>query len=259
MIDSHCHLVDEAFATDLEATVGRAVAAGLTGALCIIDAGNAQERSRAGALAALWTEVRFGVGVHPHQAGQWTGRYEDARQVVRATFDDLPAARAVGETGLDYHYDFAPRSVQRELFAAQVSLAVEKDVPVVVHAREADDDALAVLRDAGKGQVRGVMHCFTGDRAFARRALDLGLHISLAGIVTFPKADELREVARFVPEDRLLAETDCPYLAPIPHRGNRNEPAWVTRVGECLAELRGVPVAAMTARIVATYQELFRP
>lgn len=259
MIDSHCHLADDAFASDLEATVGRAVAAGLTGALCIIEAGNPVERARAGPLVGLWARVRFGIGIHPHQAGHWAGRREAALEAIRAALDEQPAARAIGETGLDYHYDFSPRDVQRELFAGQVRLALERDLPVVVHAREADEDALAVLRDAGQGRVRGVMHCFTGDRAFARRALDLGLHISLSGIVTFPKADELRAVGRFVPADRLLAETDSPYLAPVPHRGNRNEPAWVTRVGERLAEVRGVPASAMMEQIASNYAELFRP
>jgi TatD DNase family protein len=259
MIDSHCHLADDAFVPDLEATVARAVAAGVTGALCIVDAANAVERSRAAALERLWEELRFGVGIHPHQAGPWAGRTEAALETVRTALADLPAARAVGETGLDFHYDFSPREVQGELFAAQVALALERDLPVVVHAREADDAALAVLKEAGQGRVRGVMHCFTGDRAFARRALDLGLHISLAGIVTFPKADALREVARFVPADRLLVETDSPYLAPVPHRGNRNEPAWVITVAARVAEARGLGVPELAAQITENYRGLFRP
>ncbi len=259
MIDSHCHLADDAFVPDLEATVARAVAAGVTGALCIVDAANPVERSRAAALEGLWEAVRFGVGIHPHQAGQWAGRTDAALDTVRAALAERPAARAVGETGLDFHYDFAPRDVQEALFAAQVALALERDLPVVVHAREADDAALAVLREAGQGRVRGVMHCFTGDLAFARRALDLGLHISLAGIVTFPKADALREVARFVPADRLLAETDSPYLAPVPHRGNRNEPAWVTTVVARLADARGLAAPELTAQMTDNYRRLFRP
>ena len=151
-----------------------------------------------------------------------------------AAFD----ACGIGEIGLDYHYDFAPRDVQREVFAAQLALARELDQPVIVHTREATDDTFAILREAGG--VRGVFHCFTGDAAMAARALDIGFHVSFAGIVTFPKADSLREAARAVPTDRLLIETDSPYLAPVPYRGKRNEPAFVVRVAEILASVRQV-------------------
>jgi TatD DNase family protein len=163
---------------------------------------------------------------------------------------------AVGEIGLDYHYDFSPRDVQREVFAAQVSLAVDLGKPVVIHTREATDDTLAVLRDAGGGRVRGVMHCFSGSTDDARRALELGFFISLAGILTFPRAGALRDVAAFVPDDRLLVETDAPFLAPVPHRGKRNEPAWLAETVSHLAALRSRPVDEIGARVSSNFDAL---
>jgi TatD DNase family protein len=151
--------------------------------------------------------------------------------------------------GLDYHYDFAPREVQKQVFGAQVGLAVELALPVVIHTREASADTEAILRDAGRGRVRGVMHCFTGTADEARRALDLGFWISFSGILTFPRAADLRAVAASVPPDRLLVETDAPYLAPVPHRGRRNEPAFVVETLACLAGLHGMTADAMARQI----------
>lgn len=239
MVDSHCHLADEAFAGDLDEVIVRARDAGLTAALCILAAGDARESEAAARVRALWEAVRFSVGVHPHQAGTYAGRTADA---VAAVTEALRAERAVaiGEIGLDYHYDFSPRHVQLEVFEAQVALACEMRLPIVIHTREAQDDTFAVLEAARPRGVRGVFHCFTGDVSMARRALALGFHISLAGIVTFPRAGELRDVAAMVPADRLLIETDAPYLAPAPHRGRRNEPAFVTRVAEVVGGQRGL-------------------
>lgn len=259
MIDSHCHLADDVFAGDVAAVIARARESGVEGALCILDAGHAEERARAARLAELWEGLRFSLGVHPHQAGHWMGRLAEAVRAVETGFQSQPGVRALGEIGLDYHYDFAPRTEQQALFAAQVELAVRLDVPVVIHAREADDDAIDVLREAGQGRVQGVMHCFTGSSAFARRALDIGFHISVAGIVTFPKATNVHDVATLVPADRLLVETDSPFLAPVPYRGKRNEPAWVVKVGEYVAALRGVTRAALAAETTANYRRLFRP
>lgn len=259
MIDSHCHLADEVFAADADAAVARAIGAGVTGALCILDAGHAVERARAAELAGRWAGLRFALGVHPHQAAMWAQRTSDLVATLDAGVRQQPGVRAIGEIGLDYHYDFAPRDVQHDVFAAQVELACRSDLPVVIHAREADDDALAVLKEAGQGRVRGVMHCFTGSAAFARRALDLGLHISMAGIVTFPKATELQAVATMIPGDRLLVETDSPFLAPVPFRGKRNEPAWVVHVAERLAALRGVSRAELEAETTRNYEALFHP
>ena len=227
MVDSHCHLADNAFTDDLEAVVDRARSAGLTHALCILAAENAIELERAAHLAAVWPEVRFGVGVHPHQAGQFSDAGAGLETRVRTAIAGLPGARALGEIGLDYHYDFAPKPVQHRVFRTQIQLARALDLPVIIHTREAEEDTIDILREEGGGQVRGVLHCFTGTRRLAEAGLALGLHISFAGIVTFPKAANLREIAGIVPADRLLCETDSPYLAPVPYRGKRNEPAWV--------------------------------
>jgi TatD DNase family protein len=256
MIDSHCHLADEAFEGDLDAVVSRATAAGLTGALVILAAGDEAEAARARKVRQAWSAVRFATGVHPHSAGTFAGRAAEAAGVVTAQTEAF-AACAVGEIGLDYHYDFAPREVQHDVFAAQLSLAKHADRPVIIHTREATDDTFEILARAGG--VRGVFHCFTGDAAMARRALDLGFHVSFSGIVTFPKADAIREAAKLVPEDRLLVETDSPYLAPVPFRGKRNEPAHVARVVEALAAVRGVDPVRLAERTALTFDGLFGP
>lgn len=256
MIDSHCHLAGEEFESDLPEVVARARAEGVTGALCILAAGDEAEAARAGRVNDLWPGVRFSTGIHPHQAGEWAGRDAEAVDTVRRAVA-AHGACAIGETGLDYHYDFSPRDVQQAIFAAQVRLARELGLPLVIHTREAADDTFRVLREAGGGEVRGVFHCFTGEAAMARAALALGFHLSFAGIVTFARAAELREAARLVPADRLLAETDAPYLAPVPFRGKRNEPAYVGRVYGTLAEVRGETGPAVAARLEANFLALF--
>jgi TatD DNase family protein len=259
VIDSHCHLADDAFENDREAVIARAQAAGLTHALCILAAENRMEAERASRLADMWPGLRFGIGLHPHQAGQFSGRESDVAELVRTTLEAQPRARGLGEVGLDYHYDFAPRPVQQAVFRTQVRLAKELGLPIIVHTREAEEDTLAILREESGGRVRGVLHCFTGTRPLAEAALELGMHISFAGIVTFPRAANLREIAALVPADRLLCETDSPYLAPTPHRGKRNEPAWVVRVAEELAAVRREAVEELRSRIDANFAELFRP
>ncbi len=251
MIDSHCHLADDAFATDLDAVVARAQEAGVDRALCILAAGDPKESAAATRVRALWPAITFSVGVHPHQAGEYAGRLSDLEPVVREGVRS-EGARAIGEIGLDYHYDFSPRDVQQQVFAAQLSLANDLGLPIIIHTREATADTLQMLRDAG-ADIRGVFHCFTGDTGMARDVLDLGFYVSLAGIVTFSRAGDLREVARLVPEDRLLVETDAPYLAPVPHRGKRNEPAFVARVAAVVAELRGTPFAAFEAQVARNF------
>ena len=259
MIDSQCHLADEAFVEDLPEVVQMARAAGLTRALCILAAESAAEAERATKLAGIWPELRFAVGLHPHQAGRFSGREAEVVPLVRNGVATMPEARAVGEIGLDYHYDFAPKDVQQEVFRLQVRLARELDLPIIIHTREAEADTLAILSEESGGLVRGVMHCFTGTQRLAEAAVALGMHISIAGIVTFPKGANVREVAALVPEDRLLCETDSPYLAPTPHRGKRNEPAWVVRVGEELAALRNVPFEDLRRQTSANFDALFRP
>lgn len=259
MIDSHCHLADEAFAPDLDAVVGRAKAAGLERALVILEAGNAKESSQATRVQALWPDVRVAIGIHPHHAQQYADDPERAATLVRGQLAATASARAVGEIGLDYHYDFSTPDVQRAVFRAQIRLARELKRPVVVHTREADEDMLTILGRDGAGEVRGVFHCFTGTAALATAALELGFYISLSGIVTFPKADDLRKIARAIPIDRLLIETDSPFLAPVPFRGQRNEPAHVIHVAEKLAGIYGLQPAELAARTTANFHELFAP
>jgi TatD DNase family protein len=258
MIDSHCHLADEAFAGDLAEVVQRAAEAGVKRAMCILSAGDATESTAARRVRALWPEMHFAAGVHPHNAGQFAGRSGEAAAAVSAALA-AEGAIAIGEIGLDYHYDFSPRDLQQVVFGAQVELARERSLPIVIHTREATEDTFRLLEEAGQREVRGIVHCFTGDVAMARTALDLGLHVSLAGIVTFPRSTELREAAAFVPADRLLIETDAPYLAPVPHRGKRNEPAFVARVLEAVAELRRVPAGELAAQLVSNFDALMRP
>jgi TatD DNase family protein len=256
-IDSHCHLADPAFSADLEAVVARARAAGVSRALCVLNAGDAAEAAQAERLARVWPECRFAVGVHPHVARDFVGRLDRFEAWVREALRSKPAACAIGEIGLDYHYDLSPREVQREMFRVQIRLARDLNLPVVVHTRKADADTIAILQGEGGGQVRGVFHCFAGDLDLASAALDLGFAVSFAGILTFPDAAELRRVAAAVPTDRLLIETDCPYLAPAPHRGRRNEPAWVVRVLERLAEIRGERVGELARAIDLNFNWVF--
>jgi TatD DNase family protein len=256
VIDSHCHLAGDEFVADLEAVITRARAAGLGSALCILAAQDAEEAIRAQRVRALWPSIRFATGIHPHQAGEFAGRTAEAIAVVRERILEQQAC-AIGEIGLDYHYDFSPKEVQSDVFAAQVRLARELGLPVVIHTREATEDTLRILREEGGTSLRGVFHCFTGDQTEARAALDTGFHLSFAGIVTFPRAQSVRDSARLAPDDRLLAETDSPYLAPVPHRGMRNEPAHVVRVVETLAEIRGASIAELSQQVTRNFHTLF--
>ncbi|HEX8719761.1 MAG TPA: TatD family hydrolase [Pyrinomonadaceae bacterium] len=238
-VDSHAHIDGEEFDADRDEVVARAREAGVR---AILNVGTGDPHGgnfeRALAVAQKYEGVYFAVGVHPHDAKL----YDDAAE--RRVADLLRGgtrAVALGEIGLDYHYDHSPRDVQREVFARQLRLAQSLSLPVIIHSREADEETLKILRAEYAGAARGgVMHCFGGGPDLAQGALALGFHISFAGNVTFKKADALREVASTVPPDRLLVETDCPYLAPVPHRGRRNEPAYVVETARFLASLRGV-------------------
>jgi TatD DNase family protein len=256
MIDSHCHLASEEFAGDLGAVVDRARGAGLTDALCILSAGEEAEAARAADVRKAWPAVRFAAGIHPHQAGEFAGSIDRAVETVRRSLADRGAC-AIGEIGLDYHYDFSPRDAQQAVFRAQLQLARELRLPIVIHTREATADTFRMLDEEGAGEVRGVFHCFTGDEAMARAALDIDFYLSFAGIVTFPRAESVREAARIVPANRVLAETDAPYLAPVPHRGKRNEPAFVARVIESLAGIRGATAEDVAAQVTRNFEALF--
>jgi TatD DNase family protein len=257
LIDSHCHIAGPEFAGDLDAVIARAREAGLVGALVILGADDEPEIRRAFEVSARWADVRFSIGVHPHAAATFTGAPEAAASAVERACAAQPLTRAVGEIGLDYHYDFSPRDVQREVFRVQVRLARESGRPVVIHTREADDDTIAIVREEGGGAVGGVFHCFSGTARLADEALALGFLLSFSGMITFPGAASIRVVAARVPTDRLLVETDCPYLAPVPLRGRRNEPAYVARTAETLAGLRQMSLPELDAVVTANFARVF--
>ena len=227
-VDSHCHVHDPAMPGGSTATVEAARAAGV-GTMITVGCDRATSIA-AIELAAAHDDVFATVGLHPHEA----------RFGIETITDllDTPGIVAVGEAGLDYHYDHSPRDAQRTAFAAQVQLANERALPLVIHTREAWDDTFDVLTAEGVPH-RVVFHCFTGGPAEMRRCVELGAYVSFSGIVTFPSASDVQEAARQCPTDRLLVETDSPYLAPVPHRGRTNQPAWVADVGAHLAGLRG--------------------
>jgi len=259
MTDSHCHIAGDEFAGDLAAVVERARGAGVQRALVILAAENDAEFARVPAVTAAWPECRFAVGVHPHHAHLYAANPAEAAGAVAARLAALPLARAVGEIGLDYHYDFSPREVQHAVFRSQLQLARSRDLPIVIHTREAEDDTLRILAEEGGPALRGVFHCFTGDAAAASRALATGFYLSIPGVISFPKAEALRLSVAQVPADRLLVETDSPYLAPVPFRGKRNEPAHVARVVDHVAAARGVTPESMAADTDRNYDALFRP
>ena len=234
--DNHCHLDDERLPGGTDGVIAAARAAGVHG---MITVGTDAARSAAAiAVASAHDGVWATVGLHPHDA---VNGIDDLVPLL-----DRPKVVAVGECGLDYHYDHSPRAVQREMFAAQIQLAHERDLPLVIHTREAWDDTFDILRAEGT-PTRTIFHCFSGGVAEARQCLDLGAFLSFSGIVTFKAADELRAAARACPLDRLLVETDSPYLAPVPHRGRRNEPAHVPLVGAAVAAARDETTESVAA------------
>ena len=234
-IDSHAHLE---FDGDRDAVIGRAAAAGLS---AIITVGTTiPDCEKAVALARLHPLVYAAVGVHPHEVKGIDAETYDALRALAGQEKVI----AIGEIGLDFFYDLSPREIQLRRFAEQLDLAIELDLPVIIHDREAHAETLDILRQR-KGRVRGVLHCFSGDVKMAWECVDLGFYLSVAGPVTYRKADQLRAVAREIPADRLLIETDAPYLAPQPWRGKRNEPAYVVETARCLAEIRGVTAEEM--------------
>jgi TatD DNase family protein len=232
-IDSHAHLADPAFDADRDAAIVRARGTGAAAIVCIGESIAAAER--AATIASLHAGFVFATaGVHPHDAAAFDPmRDADA---IRSLIDR--GAVAIGECGLDYHYDHSPRDLQRRTFASQLALARELSRPVVVHTREAEDDTRAMVVEAGRAGVRGVLHCYTGSHSLAEAALEVGWFVSFSGIVTFKKWSD-DALIRLVPDDRLLVESDSPFLAPVPHRGKRNEPAWVSFTVARVAAARG--------------------
>lgn len=238
-VDSHAHIDGEEFDADRDEVVTRARAAGVR---AILNVGTGDPHSgtleRAVAIAEKYEGVYAAAGVHPHDARLYD---EEAERRLLSILRRGGRVVALGEIGLDYHYENSPREVQREVFARQLRLAKTLGLPFIIHSREADEETVEILRAETAGATRGgIMHCFGGGPAMAAAVLELGFMISFAGNVTFKKAENLREIARTVPLERLLVETDCPYLAPVPFRGRRNEPAHVVETARFLADLRGI-------------------
>jgi TatD DNase family protein len=254
LVDSHAHVHDPAFAADREAVLQAAREAGVERIVCV-GATDGMEGARAAVkLAEAHSDVFATVGVHPHDVGRMTdGDWEELRALC-----DHPRVVAVGETGLDFYYDHSPRGAQRDAFHRFARLAREVHKPLVVHVRDAHADAAQVLESERAGEAGAQVHCFTGGAAEAERYLALGLQVSFAGIVTFRNADALREAARRVPLSRLLVETDCPYLAPVPKRGKRNEPAFVRYVVECIAQVKGLTPEEVAQATAENARAFFR-
>ena len=251
LIDSHCHVAEAEYDTDRAAVLARAREAGIVTMIVVAAGGTLDTNVRALELCARETDCHPVVGVHPH----------DARLVNDTVFDEIaelasrPGVVAIGETGLDFHYDHSPRETQVELFRRFIRLARTLDLPLVVHSREAARETIDVLREERAG--RGVFHCFTYGADVVRSVLELGFHVSFSGIVTFRNAEDVREAARAVPGDRLLVETDSPYLAPEPKRGKRNEPARVVDVAAGVARAIGQPLADVAESTVTNTRRLF--
>jgi len=251
-IDSHCHLDSDQFDPDREAVINRAQAAGVTHLLAIGTGDGPPDLEAAIRLADLYPFFHATVGIHPHDANKSTAE-------ILQSLTDLtqhPKVVAIGEIGLDYHYDFSPRETQNEVFIAQLKIAEAAKKPIVIHTREAWDDTISLLSQHWNPQHGGVMHCFSGGPKEAQQALDLGFYLAFGGIVTFPKALEIQEAARTCPADRILIETDAPYLAPVPKRGKRNEPAYIVETAKKLAQLRNVPLEEIAATTTANFHRL---
>jgi TatD DNase family protein len=259
-VDSHCHLdmlrhSERKNAPDADfvrKTIDIALDAGIGHFLCVsVDLAKFEQMVRC---ASVSPRVSCSAGIHPSTTEERPEAvWQD--QLVELVAQDQVVA--VGETGLDYHYDSIPRAVQQSRYAAHIHLSVESGKPLIIHTREARTDTIALLKSEGAGNATGVMHCFTETWEMAKQALDLGFYISFSGIVTFKNAAALREVATKVPMDRLLVETDSPYLAPVPFRGKQNQPAYVSHVGQQIAELRDIPIEALAQKTTENYFQLF--
>lgn len=253
LIDSHCHLDFANFTPERDAVIERARAAGV-GRMVTIST-RVDEFASICSLATTYPEVYCTVGTHPDFATEESGVTAD----LLIELARHPKCVGIGEVGLDYHYDKAPRDVAESVFRTHICAARQSELPVIVHSRDADEDMAAILRDEmGKGPFTGLLHCFTSSQALAVTALSLGFYISFSGVLTFKKAESLREIARAVPLDRLLIETDAPFLAPVPYRGKRNEPSFVVETAKVLADLKDIPVVELAARTTTNALRVFR-
>ncbi len=250
LVDSHCHLNFPEFKDDLDAVIKRAMDQGVNAFLTINT--SLDQAREIQAIADTYPNVYCTVGAHPHDASDHVYKdvYEDLIRLAQH-----PKVVGIGETGLDYYYNNSPRLEQVESFKTHIKAAIELGLPLIIHTRDADEDTLACLKEFPKA--RGVFHCFSGGMDLAKEVLNLGFYISFSGIITFKKADELREVAKFAPMDRILVETDSPFLAPIPHRGGRNEPAYTRITAEKLAEVRDISLEEVAAQTTQNFYRLF--
>lgn len=253
LVDSHCHLDFPEFAPELDAVVDRARAAGV--GLCVSIGTTLDGFPRVQAVAERFDSVWCSVGIHPHEAEKEP--LEDAQALIALA--QGPKVVGIGETGLDYFYEHSPRAAQQKNFRLHIAAARELGLPLIVHTRDAEGDTIEILRDEmEQGAFTGLIHCFTGTKKLADAALELGFYISVSGIATFKKSEELRAVIREVPLERLLVETDAPFLAPVPHRGKRNEPAFVAHTADVLAGLKGVAREDLAAQTTQNFFSLFR-
>lgn len=252
LIDSHCHLDFPDLAEDRAGVLQRARDAGVGLMLTISTYVAKFDNYRS--LSEAHADVLFTVGTHPHNAGQ----EPDVAAETLAKLAEHPRCVAIGEAGLDYHYDKSPRDIQARVFRTHIAAARSTGLPLIIHAREADDDMISILRDEhAKGAYKAVLHCFSSGEALARAGIELGFLISMSGILTFRNSEELRRIAGFIPLDRLLVETDAPYLAPIPFRGKRNEPSYVAHTAKVLADVKGVAPDAMARATTANFLRYF--
>lgn len=253
LIDSHAHIQGKEYAGEVEAVIDRAREAGVEKIVAVGGAGDMSSNADAIALAESFPNIYATVGMHPHDAKD-VGENEvnRLRQLAAA-----PKVVAIGETGLDYYYDHSPREVQRRAFGRFIQMARETELPIVVHERDAARHVADLLRSEGSGKLRGVIHCFTGTYEAAREYLDLGFYLSFTGIITFKNAEPLRDVVRKVPLERMLVETDSPYLTPAPHRGKRNEPAYVRLVAETVAKVKVLSLEEVAHATTKNTRELF--
>ena len=252
LIDSHCHLEYEGLVEDRQGVLSRAREAGVGGFLNIST--RESEWGQVVGTAERESDVWASVGIHPHEADA----HEDLGRDVLLAATENARVVAIGETGLDYYYDNSARETQRDLFRMHIGVARETGLPLIIHTRDAEDDTFDILEDEmGKGAFPALIHCFTASAEFGRKVLDLGLTISLSGIVTFKNAKELQEVARQVPAERLIVETDSPFLAPVPHRGRKCEPAFVVDTARFVAELRGESFDQLAEQTSANFFRLF--
>jgi len=253
IVDSHCHLDLEDFREDLPAVIERAREAGLVAMVCVGSGADVATAERAVALAEKEPDVFAAIGIHPHDAEKILPEFWPALERLA----QHPRVVGIGETGLDYFYDHSPRERQIDVFQDFLRLATRVQRPVICHVRDAHDDATRILHGGPLPDAGGVIHCFSGNVEDAGRYLDLGLYLSFAGVLTFKKADDLRKAAAYAPLERILVETDSPYLAPIPHRGHRNEPSYVAKTLETLAQVRGVSYSRVADATTANAYRLF--